>query len=115
MLYPLVPPKKQKEPKLSRARQIPEWEQYDGEIAQFARKLAKEGLIKSDIATADANVLASTGSGSTSKADVDEDTDGVHKDGEQGEETINRNSVADKLESESDETPSPTPHVKDEL
>ena len=74
-------------------------------------------MIKSDIATADANVLASTGSGSTSKAGVDEDADGLDKpeDGEQSEETINRNSVAEKLESESDETPSPTPHVKDEL
>ncbi|KAI0754012.1 glycosyltransferase family 24 protein [Daedaleopsis nitida] len=28
-----------KEPKLDRARQIPEWEVYDGEIAAFARKL----------------------------------------------------------------------------
>ena len=29
----------QKEPKLDRARQIPEWEVYDGEIAAFARRL----------------------------------------------------------------------------
>jgi len=33
----------QKEPKLARARQIPEWEQYDGEIARFTRRLADEG------------------------------------------------------------------------
>ncbi|KAF9269441.1 hypothetical protein L218DRAFT_953049 [Marasmius fiardii PR-910] len=50
-----------KEPKLSRARQIPEWEEYDSEIARFARKLAEEGKIKSRIATADANVLANAG------------------------------------------------------
>ena len=29
----------QKEPKLDRARQIPEWEVYDNEIAEFARRL----------------------------------------------------------------------------
>ncbi|EKM75357.1 hypothetical protein AGABI1DRAFT_46617 [Agaricus bisporus var. burnettii JB137-S8] len=48
-----------KEPKLSRARQIPEWEEYDSEIAHFARELAKEGKIRSRFATADADVLAS--------------------------------------------------------
>ncbi|KAL0579014.1 killer toxin resistant protein [Marasmius crinis-equi] len=59
-----------KEPKLSRARQIPEWEEYDSEIARFARKLAEEGKIKSRIATADANVLASgSGAGSTKEKD----------------------------------------------
>ncbi|KAF5378749.1 hypothetical protein D9615_006978 [Tricholomella constricta] len=52
-----------KEPKLARARQIPEWEEYDAEIARFARQLADEGLIHSGMAAADANVLASAGSG----------------------------------------------------
>ncbi|KAG6833999.1 GABA/polyamine transporter [Arthromyces matolae] len=47
-----------KEPKLSRARQIPEWEVYDQEIAHFARQLADRGLIHSGLATADTNVLA---------------------------------------------------------
>ena len=32
-------PPLQKEPKLDRARQIPEWEIYDNEIAAFARTL----------------------------------------------------------------------------
>ncbi|KII87653.1 glycosyltransferase family 24 protein [Plicaturopsis crispa FD-325 SS-3] len=50
-----------KEPKLARARQIPEWEEYDSEIARFARKLADEGLIRSQAAAADANVLANVG------------------------------------------------------
>jgi UDP-glucose:glycoprotein glucosyltransferase len=50
-----------KEPKLSRARQIPEWEEYDSEISQFARKLAEKGLIQSGMAAADANVLANAG------------------------------------------------------
>ncbi|KAF8633145.1 hypothetical protein AX17_004646 [Amanita inopinata Kibby_2008] len=50
-----------KEPKLARARQIPEWEEYDAEIARFTRKLAKEGKIRSGIAAADTNVLASVG------------------------------------------------------
>jgi UDP-glucose:glycoprotein glucosyltransferase len=48
----------QKEPKLSRARKIPEWEEYDQEIARFSRQLAKKGLIRSRLATADTNVLA---------------------------------------------------------
>ncbi|KAJ3727354.1 UDP-glucose:glycoprotein glucosyltransferase-domain-containing protein [Lentinula guzmanii] len=52
-----------KEPKLDRARQIPEWEEYDSEIAKFARKLAEEGKIRSRIAAADANALAQTASG----------------------------------------------------
>ncbi|TFK38220.1 UDP-glucose:Glyco protein glucosyltransferase-domain-containing protein [Crucibulum laeve] len=47
-----------KEPKLARARQIPEWEEYDAEIARFARQLVEEGKIHSRMATADANVLA---------------------------------------------------------
>jgi hypothetical protein len=51
----------QKEPKLSRARQIPEWEEYDNEIAQFARGLAAEGKIRSSIATAGSDVLANVG------------------------------------------------------
>ncbi|KAF8549596.1 hypothetical protein OG21DRAFT_1515006 [Imleria badia] len=47
-----------KEPKLSRARQIPEWEEYDDEIARFVRRLAAEGKIHASVATADSNVLA---------------------------------------------------------
>jgi len=50
-----------KEPKLSRARQIPEWEQYDDEIARFVRRLAAEGKIHASVATADSNVLAGSG------------------------------------------------------
>ncbi|KAG8877951.1 hypothetical protein FRB98_006435 [Tulasnella sp. 332] len=49
---------KTKEPKLSRARQIPEWEVYDGEIATFARKLASQGQIRSSAAVEDVNALA---------------------------------------------------------
>jgi len=52
----------QKEPKLARARQIPEWEEYDAEIAGFTRKLAEEGKIQSGLATADVNSLANAGS-----------------------------------------------------
>ncbi|KAH7929980.1 glycosyltransferase family 24 protein [Leucogyrophana mollusca] len=62
-----------KEPKLSRARQIPEWEEYDSEIARFARKLAEEGKIRSSVATADTNVLANVGvSPSTDKVGSEE-------------------------------------------
>ncbi|KAF7297231.1 hypothetical protein MIND_00956200 [Mycena indigotica] len=47
-----------KEPKLARARQIPEWEEYDSEISRFARKLAEDGIIRSQIVSADVNALA---------------------------------------------------------
>ncbi|KAF8145393.1 hypothetical protein K438DRAFT_547782 [Mycena galopus ATCC 62051] len=69
-----------KEPKLVRARQIPEWEEYDSEISRFARKLAEEGVIRSRMVAADANALAASGAGgsqpdikspSPSAADVD--------------------------------------------
>jgi len=53
----------QKEPKLARARQIPEWEEYDNEIAKFAQRLSREGRLQSDIAAADSNVLASAAAG----------------------------------------------------
>jgi len=59
----------QKEPKLARARQIPEWEEYDTEIAQFTRQLAKEGKIHSRMATADANVLAGGSNAATAEGD----------------------------------------------
>lgn len=32
-----------KEPKLVRARQIPEWDTYDQEIARFAARISEEG------------------------------------------------------------------------
>jgi UDP-glucose:glycoprotein glucosyltransferase len=53
--------KHQKEPKLARARKIPEWEEYDSEISQFSRKLAEQGLIHSRFAAADTNALAGEG------------------------------------------------------
>lgn len=52
----------QKEPKLSRARQIPEWEEYDNEISQFARKLAEQGLIRSAAYATGVDDLANIGS-----------------------------------------------------
>ncbi|KAG7094908.1 hypothetical protein E1B28_005714 [Marasmius oreades] len=83
-----------KEPKLSRARQIPEWEEYDSEIARFARKLAEEGKIKSRIAAADANVLANAGSSGkevTEKEGVDHTSEKIEKgvDGETPKDDTN--------------------------
>lgn len=54
--------RKKKEPKLDRARQIPEWEVYDGEIAKFAQSLVEHGKIKSSAIAASVNELASIGS-----------------------------------------------------
>jgi UDP-glucose:glycoprotein glucosyltransferase len=57
----------QKEPKLSRARQIPEWSQYDAEIARFARQLVKDGKIGSTALGAEVDALA--GERSTTSAE----------------------------------------------
>lgn len=62
-LHKLLNLSTQKEPKLERARKIPEWEQYDSEIANFTRRLAEEGCIHSSAAAADVNELAKAGSG----------------------------------------------------
>lgn len=62
----------QKEPKLARARQIPEWSEYDSEIARFARTLAEKGLVHSDAAAVDIDSLASVGGGK--KADSSTET-----------------------------------------
>ena len=62
----------QKEPKLARARQIPEWETYDSEIARFARTLADEGKIRSHVAAADSQALASANAaGGVSNVDAE--------------------------------------------
>lgn len=66
-----APQPQQKEPKLSRARQIPEWEEYDAEIARFARTLAEEGKMLSGIVAADVNVLADVGRSSSSSSAPD--------------------------------------------
>ncbi|KAG8912650.1 GABA/polyamine transporter [Tulasnella sp. 417] len=58
---------KTKEPKLSRARQIPEWEKYDSEIATFAKKLADSGLIRSHAAAENVDALAGESKQSDSK------------------------------------------------
>ncbi|TCD67335.1 hypothetical protein EIP91_000256 [Steccherinum ochraceum] len=52
-----------KEPKLARARQIPEWSEYDSEIARFAKQLAERGDIDSGIAAVDTTVLADQAAG----------------------------------------------------
>ena len=41
----------QKEPKLERARKIPEWTDYDNDIQQFSDKIAKEHLVNSLLVT----------------------------------------------------------------
>lgn len=46
---------------MSRARQIPEWEEYDNEVSRFARALAARGVIRSDAYTTGADALANIG------------------------------------------------------
>ncbi|KDR79892.1 hypothetical protein GALMADRAFT_242006 [Galerina marginata CBS 339.88] len=84
-----------KEPKLARARQIPEWEEYDTEIARFTRDLAAQGKIHSRIATADVNALAGGSTSVDSKKedeDVETDTKPVHQ-----EKTDNTEPTRDEL------------------
>ncbi|KAG8741941.1 hypothetical protein FRC10_002252 [Ceratobasidium sp. 414] len=50
-----------KEPKLARARQIPEWTSYDNEIADFARSLADAGKLRSRAISGSVDALASVG------------------------------------------------------
>jgi len=88
-----------KEPKLARARQIPEWEEYDSEIARLSRSLAAEGKIHSRMATADANVLAGATNGANS-----------------GEDNIQGSAEADKSPKEDDsEELVGTERTRDEL
>ncbi|KIJ36947.1 glycosyltransferase family 24 protein [Sphaerobolus stellatus SS14] len=66
-----------KEPKLSRARQIPEWDEYDREIANFAKKLADEGIIRSAAYATGVDDLANVGSAKAEKKG--EETQPHHK------------------------------------
>ena len=74
----------QKEPKLARARQIPEWEEYDSEIARLSRSLAAEGKIHSRMATADANVLAGATNGASNGQNTERES--AEAEGNRGEE-----------------------------
>lgn len=69
----------QKEPKLSRARQIPEWEDYDAEVSRFAGKLADQGVIRSTAYAGGVDSLANLGSitAPEEQTDVDEDEGGI--------------------------------------
>lgn len=78
----------QKEPKLSRARQIPEWEEYDAEIAHFASELAKQGKIRSGIVAADANVLADVGASSHASAHASSEEETEHESQDDKEEGV---------------------------
>lgn len=90
----LIPFIEQKEPKLSRARQIPEWEEYDSEIARFTRKLAAEGRIHASAAAADINELANSAS---SIPTVESEASGVEDVGEDAAKDTEDSHVRDEL------------------
>ncbi|KAJ8514563.1 hypothetical protein ONZ45_g7920 [Pleurotus djamor] len=75
-----------KEPKLSRARQIPEWEVYDDEISRFAQKLAQDGVLHSRIAAADTRVLADAGTASSGVSEESIVEEGTKKSDEEAHE-----------------------------
>lgn len=95
----------QKEPKLARARQIPEWSVYDSEIAQFARGLAQKGLIHSDAAAVDIDALASVGGA----AKADKADEAVEADSTADASTSSTTNEAISAE------PSTPEHTRDEL
>ncbi|EJU02273.1 hypothetical protein DACRYDRAFT_116003 [Dacryopinax primogenitus] len=64
-----------KEPKLVRARAIPEWEVYDSEIAALTRRLAKDGKIHWSAAMADSDALAEVGKANAAAVGVAEDAE----------------------------------------
>ena len=66
---------------MARAKHIPEWEEYDAEIARFARHLAEKGIIRSEMVAADATVLADVG---INKPAVDEAGDAGTSSREEG-------------------------------
>ena len=57
---------------MARAKHIPEWEEYDTEVARFTRQLADSGAIRSGMSVADTNVLADAGSDKSHPIDMDE-------------------------------------------
>ena len=87
----------QKEPKLARARQIPEWELYDAEIARFTRRLADEGRIHASAAAADVNELAKAGSVPVPVPVAEEETVQGEEDGEEGGDGVTAGHVRDEL------------------
>ena len=76
---------------MARAKHIPEWEEYDTEVARFTRQLADKGVIRSGMSVADTNVLADVGSSKPTTPDGEvkqthdeverpnEDPEAVHK------------------------------------
>lgn len=101
-------PAQQKEPKLARARQIPEWEAYDGEIARFARRLADAGKISSHAVAAEVNVLAGGGT-TTSDSEPEPERKHTHESGESDGDLTDA-----QLGGEAQEVPGDM-HRKDEL
>lgn len=74
----------QKEPKLVRARQIPEWDVYDQEIAAFAKRLEAEsgGGIGAGALAASVDDLAGVKAEAAEPADEKMDDAGVEVDEE---------------------------------
>lgn len=74
----------QKEPKLVRARQIPEWDVYDQEIAAFAKRLEAEsgGEVGAGALAASVDDLAGEKAGVAEPAGEEMDDEGVEVDEE---------------------------------
>ena len=85
----------QKEPKLARARQIPEWSAYDAEIARFGRRLAREGKISSTALSEEVDELATVGGKKGKDVEVPEAGVGVVPEGGSGQVVLNADARQD--------------------
>jgi len=83
--------RQKKEPKLARARQIPEWSAYDAEIARFARRLARDGKISSTALSEEVDELATVGGKKGKSKDIEVPKVGVSvvPEGDRGQTVIN--------------------------
>jgi hypothetical protein len=88
---PLGSVRRKKEPKLARARQIPEWSAYDAEITRFARRLAREGKISSTALSEEVDELATVGGKKGKSKDVEVPKVGVSvvPEGDSGQTIVN--------------------------
>ena len=89
---------KQKEPKLVRARQIPEWSAYDGEIARFARRLAREGKISSTALSEEVDELATVGGKKGKDVEVPKVGLGVVREGDREQVVVNADGKPTRIE-----------------
>ncbi|KAK6902778.1 hypothetical protein I203_108037 [Kwoniella mangroviensis CBS 8507] len=85
-----------KEPKLVRARQIPEWDLYDREIASFAAKLQGQEVGVGALAASVDDLASDADAGTTSSAEVEEEEQDL-RDEEETERVVEDNETDEEI------------------